>query len=422
MKHFFILAALLATTTISGCQAFTTDNEGEKLTPTERHEIALTKAQQGYVKAGNTFSYKLFEQVLKENSGSIMLSPLSVEYALAMLCNGAAGTTQEEILNLLGYKAGEMADVNEFCKYLTKELLGADNTVSMSLANALISNSAMARLKKGYTTTLETYYDALIKGYDFKIDNAAALSYINKWAEDKTNGMIKDLLDNLDPKTYLLLMNAIYFKGNWAGNVTFDKKKTQTGKFTKESGAKEDVDYMNQEIKNTYSYSETSLYQSLSLPYGNGAFSMSVYLPLEGKTVGDVLASLQTDNPPSYTYSGLANVKLKMPKFATENKINLKGTLASLGMKTAFSKIEADFSELAEDPTYVDFIFQKSRIKVYEEGTEAAAVTVVGMCYATIAYPQEPKNVEFYATRPFLYIIRETSTGAILFMGKYDGK
>ena len=418
MKHFFILAALLATTTISGCQAFTTDDEGEKLTPSERHDITLTKAQQEYVKAGNTFSYKLFEQVLKENSGSLMLSPLSVEYALAMLCNGAAGATQEEILNLLGYKAGEMADVNEFCKYLTKELLGADNTVSMSLANALISNSAMARLKKGYTTTLETYYDALIKGYDFRTDNAAALSYINKWAEDKTNGMIKNLLDVLDPNTYLLLMNAIYFKGNWAEYVTFDKKKTQTGIFTKESGAKENVDYMNQEAE--MSYAETGLYQTVSLPYGNGAFCMSVYLPIEGKTVEDVLASLQTDNSQSYTYSGPANVKLKLPKFETENKIELNEILRAMGMQLAFTG-GADFSAMAEDPLYVSRVFQKSRIKVYEEGTEAAAVTVVEVVYGS-AFPQEPKIVKFHATRPFMYLIRETSTGAILFMGKYDGK
>lgn len=414
MKHMTLILAAIAITCMAGCNKANTDYNNT--TPKERKDIALTKAQQGYVQAGNTFAFNLFRQVLKQEESSFMVSPLSIEYALSMLCNGAAGNTQTEILNLLGYSAGQMADINEFCKYLTKSLYEVDNTVKLNIANALIANTAKARLKKDYISILTNYYAALAKGYNFGSENAAALAYINNWAKEQTNGMIPKLLDDLDPTTYALLMNAIYFKGIWTEEIKFDSRDTKADKFTREDKSETTVDYMNKQA--TMRYAKADCFRMVGLPYGNQAYQMVVILPDEGKKLSDLAATLTGEK---FRTLGMANtsVKLKFPKFETENKIDLNGILQALGMNLAFSG-EADFSNMAEDDIAVSRVFQKARIKVDEKGSEAAAVTVIDM-KETAFYPG-PEIVEFHATRPFMYLIRETSTGAILFMGKYDGK
>ena len=402
----------------AGCSAFQKPDSGDDQKPIERKDIALTKAQQGYVQAGNTFAFNLYREVLKQQESSFMVSPLSIEYALSMLCNGAAGTTQTEILNLLGYKAGEMADVNEFCKYLTDALYKVDNTVKLNIANALIANTERARLKKDYISILNTYYDALAKGYNFSSENAAALSFINNWAKEQTNGMIPKLLDELSPSTYAMLMNAIYFKGIWSEAIKFDTKDTKADKFTREDKTETKVDYMNKQAEMGYAVAEG--FRMVGLPYGNGAYQMVVMLPDEGKKLADVAAGLEGDSFRSI-YLRHMTVKLKLPKFETENTIQLNEVLQALGMQLAFTG-SADFSAMAEDPLCVSRVFQKAKIKVDEKGSEAAAVTVIDMKETSVGPGYEPVIPEFYATRTFMYLIRETSTGAILFMGKYDGK
>ncbi len=415
MRHMTLILAAVAITCMAGCNKANTNNDNT--TPIERKDIALTKAQQGYVQAGNTFAFNLFRQVLKQEESSFMVSPLSIEYALSMLCNGAEGNTQTEILNLLGYSAGQMADVNEFCKYLTKSLYEVDNTVKLNIANALIANTARARLKKDYVSTLTNYYDALAKGYNFGSENADALAYINNWAKEQTNGMIKNLLDDLDPTTYALLMNAIYFKGIWCEEIKFDKRDTSADKFTREDGSEAKVDYMNKQSEMLYR--AEAGFQMVGLSYGNSAYQMVVMLPDKGKKLSDMAAALTGETFPSMRMSK-TTVKLKLPKFETENKIELNEILQALGMKLAFTG-GADFSAMAEDPLYVSRVFQKSKIKVDEKGSEAAAVTVIDMKESAY-YPGASVIPEFYATRPFMYLIRETSTGAILFMGTYKGK
>ena len=414
MKHMTLILAAVALTCMAGCNKANTENN--ETTPIERKDITLTKSQQGFVQAGNTFAFNLFRQVLKQEESSFMVSPLSIEYALSMLCNGAVGNTQTEILNLLGYSAGQMADVNEFCKYLTKSLYEVDNTVKLNISNALIANTAKARLKKDYISTLTNYYDALAKGYDFGSENAAALSYINNWAKEQTNGMIPKLLDDLDPNTYALLMNAIYFKGIWCKDIEFDARDTRADKFTREDATEAKVDYMNKTTEMLYRAEEG--FQMVGLPYGNSAYQMVVMLPDKGKKLSDMASALTGETFSSMRMSK-KTVSIKLPKFETENKIELNEILQALGMQLAFTG-GADFSAMAEDPLYVSRVFQKAKIKVDEKGTEAAAVTVIDM--KETAYFPGSEIPEFHATRPFMYLIRETSTGAILFMGRYDGK
>ncbi len=255
-----------------------------------------------------------------------------------------------------------MADVNEFCKYLTKSLYEVDNTVKLNIANALIANTARARLKKDYVSTLTNYYDALAKGYNFGSENADALAYINNWAKEQTNGMIKNLLDDLDPTTYALLMNAIYFKGIWCEEIKFDERDTSADKFTREDGSEAKVDYMNKQSEMLYR--AEAGFQMVGLSYGNSAYQMVVLLPDKGKKLSDIAGALTGETFPSMRMSK-TTVKLKLPKFETENKIELNEILQALGMKLAFTG-GADFSAMAEDPLYVSRVFQKSKIKVDE--------------------------------------------------------
>jgi serpin B len=416
MKQFVLFFICIAAMACNSVEPLSPGGEVDDVMPRDRVDIKLTKAQKAYVTKGNDFAFNLFREVMAREKGSFMISPLSVEYALAMLCNGAAGTTQGEILGCLGFSSDEMDAVNEYCKYLTEALYDADNTVKLNLANAMVSNTALAHLKLAYVSALENWYDALVKGYDFSKDNTAALSYINGWAKEKTYGMIPSVLDELSPSAYLILMNAIYFKGAWNSKNGFSENDTKNGDFTTGKGGKIKVAYMNQESR--MSYASDNLCQIVSLPYGNGAFAMDVLVPHEGVTVQEVAASLKAGAfPRSYPDK---QVKLKLPRFETENdRIELVDVLKSLGIKSAFSDLQADFSKMTDDAVFVSDVFQKTKIKVNEKGSEAAAVTV-GV-YSSGISTTPPPVPEVYATRPFVYAIHETSTGAILFMGAFCG-
>ena len=288
-----------------------------------------------------------------------------------------------------------------------------DNTAKISLSNALVYNTVYSSyFKDTFSKTLVNYYDALVEGYNFAAENEKAVSRINSWASRNTNGMINNLVSHLDPSDALLLLNAIYFKGQWLNK--FSSSDTKQGEFIKETGDKMKVEYMNAERKCMYYTGDR--FSSVQLAYGNGAFVMSVYLPAEGHTVSE-LSNLMCRGEAEPGYSSLYTVDLKMPKFSTESDINLVDALMASGLQSLFSD-NADFSGISNVPLMVSKFLQKSNIKVSETGTEAAAVTEVHMGFGA---PLERK-AQFHATRPFIYVISETSTGAVLFMGVYNGQ
>lgn len=414
-----ILTVMFALPLIAGCSK-SNAGEAEKPVSSARHDIVLTKSQTELIKVGNTFAFKLLGDVAASLEGSFMISPLSVQYALSMLSNGASGATQDELLRLLGFGKDRLSEANELCKYLVAELLGADNTVEMSLANALIYNTFYSGgfgLKQSYVNGLVNWYDAYVKGYDFNAENAKAISGINSWASEQTRGMIPEIMNRLDPSVYLLLMNAIYFKGNWNSSLEFKSAATRQEDFTLESGRKVRLPIMRTECM--LAYAGTDVCDIVRLPYGNGAFAMNVLLPAEGKTISDVIEWLKSGK--SYWLSSF-QVKLKLPKFETENTIGLRRILAPY-IPSSFSDM-ADFSAMTDAPVCVSDIFQKAKIKVNEQGTESSAVTVI-VLGPTSAGPDvdiKPQVIEFYATRPFVYVISEISTGAVLFSGVYKGE
>ena len=252
---------------------------------------------------------------------------------------------------------------------------------------------------------VNTYYDAQPQNRNFA--DGETMDVINQWASDHTMGMIPEVLkeDSFNPDAVSYLLNALYFKGIWSS--PFKKEETQDESF----GGGDEVPMMHQ-FKEGLLYTENDLYQAVRLPYGNGAYRMDVFLPREDKTVGEVLETLSGSNwQPEYENT---DVDLKLPRFETDTNQDLVGVMAGLGMPKAFS-IDAEFPYFCNGDPYISQMFQVAKIKLDEEGTEAAAVTVIEMTESI------PQRADFHANRPFLYIISEQSTGVIFFIGQYTG-
>ena len=379
--------------------------------------ISLNTKQQGYVQAGTTFAWKFLDKVdehaRQENEKTWFVSPLSLQIALGMLLNGAQNETAAEICRTLGYDEGETAEVNAWCKLMLEQLPKLDKKTDLTLANAIFYNKKLS-LKGPFKDNVTSWYEAQLEALDFTQTTASA-NIINKWCDKQTKGMIPHVLDEVSPSALAYLVNALYFKSEWGEK--FPKGKTGNETFTSEKGGKGKVKMMKLDGK-TFSYGENDLCQAVCLPYGNGNYAMTVLLPRNGHTVREVTASLIQDG--DIRLWGRAEVDLWLPRFETKYHIKLNDILCNLGMPRSFDPSRADFLAMCDKASHVDFVQQDAAIKVDEEGTEAAAVTVIGM-ELTAAFPHEtPPKVVFHADHPFLYLITETSTGAVLFAGKYD--
>ncbi len=377
----------------------------------ERKDIALTRAEQTLVNSNNDFAFNLFRQVTSQKSE--IVSPISITYALGMLNNGAAGETQAEINKVLGFGETGADGINAFCQKMLAEAPKLDKLTKVMIANNIYMNKDY-ELKPDFISKAKTFYDATPETRDFH--DGKTLGVINKWGSDHTEGMIPEVLtgDEFDPNAVSYLLNAIYFKGAWSEK--FDKGNTKNELFHGYNGDTQ-VPMMHQEHE--FNYTETDDCQALRLPYGNNAYSMTILLPKEGKTVSDVLPTLTAETWLQYQWMGNAIVDVKLPSFESESNINLTTIMSALGMPKAFTPA-AEFPDFCNVPTCIDLMKQVAKIKLNEEGTEAAAVTVIGI-KMTALDPGEPQHVEFHATRPFLYVISEKSTGAIFFIGQYMG-
>jgi serpin B len=374
----------------------------------------LTNTERQLVSDNNDFAFNLFRNA--QNEGSQIISPLSITYALGMLNNGATGQTQQEINTVLGFGDAGTDAINDFCKKMLSQAPTLDKMTKVMIANTIFVNSGLGYvLKPSFVENANTYYDAKPESRDFK--DGRTLDAINQWASDHTEQMIKKALEEneFDPEAVSYLLNAIYFKGEWS--MKFNKSETQNEPFNKG----EKVPMMHQECE--LSYTDNDTYQSLNLPYGNGAYYMTVMLPHEGKTTDDILNQLNGqswNNNLHQMYTHIVDVKL--PRFETNTDLNLVEIMSRLGMPTAFDPNQAHFDDFCNAPTYIELMKQVAKIKLDEEGTEAAAVTVTGMNTTSVEEEPELPYAVFHADRTFLYAISEKSTGAIFFIGKYTGK
>ena len=377
-----------------------------------RHDISLTDEERQLVKSNNDFAIRLFRQARDEKSS--IMSPLSITFALGMLNNGAAGQTQQEINDVLGFGEAGADAINRFCRKMLTESGQVDKETRVDIANNIYVNSHWGfELQEPFVQKANEYYDAQPETRDFY--DGITRDVINQWCSDHTEGMIREILNkdefNEDAVSYLL--NALYFKGGWV--TKFDPDNTEEESFN--GGPAVPMMHIPRgKFMNgaEFNYTSNDLYQAIKLPYGNEAYLMTVILPRQDKTIDDVLEQMDGQN---WQFHGRSTVvDLKLPRFETEAFINLIPVMSALGMPTAFNPVLADFSDFCNTPTYIALMKQVAKISVSEEGTEAAAITIIGSESTGM-----PDLADFHATRPFLYIISERSTGVIFFIGQYMG-
>jgi serpin B len=399
-------------------------------TPSEQiTKVVLTDKQQQYVKAGNAMSLRFLKEMY--DNSDIILSPLSLQYAMAMTANGASGETLKEITDFLGYGTDGIAALNEYSKILLNQLPAVDLDVVLKVTDALVVRDDYPLLP-AFQKTMEDYYYAAVDNMSFS-DPSLVVDRINDWTKLNTNGVIDKLLasSDIDEYTVAILLNALYFKAKWADNgrlPMFIEGDTHKDRFTLSNGTIRTVNIMN--TANYFQYALMDGFRVLALPYAGGKFFMYILLP-DKNDVNGLLGKLQGVSWSEITGSFCrdALVYVKLPKFDIENTFNLNDALKAMGVKRAFGT-SATFDQMfapkghESESFYIGKVLQKAKISLAEWGTEAAAVTAV-ILEATSAGPGEtpqPKKIYFYADHPFVFVIGESTSGTILFEGVYSGK
>ena len=404
-KLLFMMSMLfLLSFGMTGCSS----DDDSSMSNNERKDISITRSEESLVHKNNDFSFRLLRTVQGEESQ--ILSPLSITMVLGMLNNGATGETQQQINEVLGFGDTGIEAVNGFCRKLLTEAPSLDRKVKLQMANNIYVNQPY-KLLPDFIKSAQDYYDATPETLNFRDDNT--LSIINDWGKNHTNGVIPQILDQLDASAVSYLLSAVYFNGMWKDK--FSKSETKKEAFVGIKGH-HFVQMMHRDAD--YDYTENEYLQALGMPYGNGAFSMTVLLPRQNETLSDMLQKLDGEEwAEIQSFLKETSVDVKMPTFEVTTDVDLVDVMSKLGMPKAFSDM-AEFTGFCTEPTYISKMKQSSRIKVDEEGTEAVSATVVVPGdYECI----NPNRAEFHATRPFIYVISEKSTGAIFFIGSYMG-
>lgn len=362
------------------------------------------------VRSANNFSFDLFSRINGEHPDeNLFISPFSISTALSMTLNGADGETLLSMKDALALDQLDITEINEGYKDLVELLLSMDNKVTLTVANSNWYTDQLT-IHEAFKATLEEYYDAEVKATDF--GDPATLDLINGWIEDKTNGKIKDMLDQIPSDVLMYLINAVYFKADW--QYQFDKSETKDAPFYLDNETTIDVPMMYSEgVRINRFYTDSVLIADL--PYGNGQFTFTVVLPQGDKNV-DELADEMTASWFEAIASQMDTVTLPvyLPKFKIEYKKLLNDVLKDMGMEVAFSG-SADFTNLFDEgvSAHISRVIHQSYLEVNEEGSEAAAATVVEIVETSGTGP-----VDMKINRPFLFFIREKHTNAILFAGK----
>ena len=364
--------------------------------------------------AGNTAFAIDLHQRLAQAGENLFVSPFSISSALAMTYAGARGDTARQMEEVL--RLGDSGAHEAFAELLAnlREREGED-TYELVVANALWGQDGY-EFRPEFLDLLETKYDSAFRPVDFASDPDAVAEMINEWVEEQTQDKIQDLVPpgTLDPLTRLVLANAIYFKAAWMN--AFEEEATATEAFTRHDGDTVDADMMRQTEQ--FLHAEFDGLQVLELPYEGRDLSMIIALPESH----DGLPAVEDQFSPEQLDEWLdalemRQVNLKLPRFEFTTEVTLNDYLQAMGMRDAFLPPEADFTGMTPEPgeLYISDVLHKAFIDVHEEGTEAAAATAVVM--RTTAMPVD-EPVEFYADRPFLFLIRDMQTGSILFMGR----
>ncbi len=366
----------------------------------------LTALEQEAIRASNQFGLELLSEVADSKPGAnIVLSPFSASVALGMTYAGADGATAAAMRQTLGWGARTRDEILSAYRELPALLVALDGGVTLRSANAIWVRERFS-VRPEFIADVRTAFDSDVRTGDF---GPSTVADMNAWASQQTNGLIPTVVESLSQDLVMVLMNALYFKGSW--REKFDVARTRQVPFTTSSGARPSVPMMFQ--TEAMNYARHAGAQWAELPYGNTAYVMTLVLPDSGANVRTWLRGLDVA-----TYqSGLASmaeakVELGLPKWRLKAEYQLKGPLAQMGMGVAFDAGLADFSRISPDALSLSYVKQDVYIDVNEEGTEAAAVTQVG-----VEVTSAPVRPVMMLDRPFLFFIRERLGGTVLFSG-----
>jgi len=367
--------------------------------------------------ASNTdFAVRLLRELQGEQEGkNIFVSPLSVSIALAMTYNGANSSTREAMSSVLGLNGMSDDAVNTGYNQLIESLLNADKDVSLNIGDSVWIKSDFAKaVKPDFTDALSKYYRSEVYSGPF---DSSTIKEVNSWVNKETSGKIRKILDQIDSDNVMFLLNAIYFKGDWVDK--FDVAKTHSANFTTADGVAGGAIVKTEMMSRdgSYHYYGDKQVKIARLPYGRDKIAMYVFLPVEGNSLESFMAGLTGDKLEAYfTKLSKTELELQIPKLKLEyGKVDLKDALTELGMGITFDRDSADFTRIADvapERLYLAFVEHKAVVEINEKGTEAAAVTNVGVSVTSM-----PLRTSFIVDRSYLFVIRDDRTGTILFSG-----
>ncbi len=416
MKNVLLVILMMTLLIMAGCGSeVETAAQSAKQRVAAPNVAALDLADQ--VDGNSAFAFDLY-QVLKEKSDNLFYSPHSISLALTMTYAGARGETERQMADTLHFILSQdhlHPAFNGLDIDLASRGEGAEDKdgegFRLNIVNAIWGQEGVRFLSE-FLDVLAENYGAGLRLLDFASALEESRVTINDWVSEQTEGRIEDLIPQgaLDPATVLVLTNAIYFNAAWA--EPFQERMTEDGAFHLLDGSKVTVPMMRQ--TKSFGYIKGEGYQAVELPYDGRELSMVILLPEAGEfeSFESALDAGRVDG----IVNGLVHrqVALTMPKFEFESGFSLKKTLAAMGMPDAFTGA-ADFSGMTGDhDLFISEVLHKAFVSVGEAGTKAAAATAV--VKAKLGMPEEP--VEVAVDRPFIFLIRDVETGAILFVGR----
>lgn len=400
--------------TLSGC--VTPTATGASLVAPGRPLKADVQTQPSEQLTGaiDDFGLALLKATETSAGANVIVSPASVHAALSMTANGATDETEKQMRLVLRTGSMSPADTNTQWASLLAQLAERSSDQTLTVANSLWARKGIA-FKKPFVDGDRDFFGAGVSVLDFQKDDVAGA--VNGWVSKNTHGMITQIVDKVPANAILYLANAVYFKGDWVS--PFEHQRTQKSPFTRADGAKIQVDMMN--ATERLPYAESTTLQATRLPYKGGDSAYYVLLPKQGVSLDAAMSSLRgtgfSELRRTMTSQDTTEVILGLPKLDAEFSTDLAKPLAAMGMPRAFDQNLAQFSDMAtlDVPIYINRVLHRTKIKVDEKGTEAAAATVVEMTAGAMAARNEPPSI--VCDRPYLFSIVDEKSGAMLFLG-----
>lgn len=373
--------------------------------PTPAEPVRLQHSE-GHLAFGINLLRQLAAQKPNEN---VFISPPNIALALGMAANGAGGETLAEMLRVLG---GEAATLDQ----LNADYLALRSLLSRDQAGLLLDSAASVWLRRGFTPKssylerVQQVFGARAEALDF--NDPAALGAINRWVSERTRGRIPQVVDQVPAEVVMLLVAAIYFKGDW--QTPFDEKATQDQPFTLASGAQVQVPLMFQSGK--FAHVRGEGFQAVRLPYVGGDMWMTVLVPDEGRALSELINALDAAQWQSWSQQFVRREgDVFLPRFRLRYRAGLNEALVALGIERAFAPERADFRNMADEPLFINAVRHEAFLEVNEQGSEAAAATTVEM--GITAFMPETERFVLRADRPFLVVIEDRRVNVPLFLG-----